>query len=256
MLEIQSLSFSYNNGLILKGVSLSIKAGQMVGLLGPNGAGKSTLLRLTSGVLKPREGQVKLNNSDLRQLRRSAIAREVAVVPQEVQMPFAFTVREMVFLGRTPYLGPFATETESDWLAVERALELTDTGRLADRIYNNLSMGERQRVLLAMALAQEPRLLLLDEPTAHLDISHQIDMLELLREQNHQGLTVMAAMHDLNLAALYFERLVLLSQGSIVADGPPAEVLKADRISQVFKTNVEISLSDQGLRVFIKRNGD
>jgi len=238
-LQIRQVSFSYLDGLVLHNIDLSIKAGEMVGLLGPNGSGKTTLIKLASGILKPGQGEIRLDGSDLSQLRRKVIARSVAVVPQQFHIPFAFTVGEVAMLGRIPFIRALAGETEIDRQAVNTALELVGISELEQRRFDELSGGERQKVILAMALAQQPRLLLLDEPTVHLDITHQIEILELLRNLNvEQGITVMAAMHDLNLASLYFDRLILLEEGRVLADGTPAQVLTEARIREVFSASV------------------
>jgi iron complex transport system ATP-binding protein len=240
-LQICQVSFSYLDGLVLHNINLSVNAGEIVGLLGPNGSGKTTLLKLASGVLKPNQGEIKLDGSSLSQLSRKSIARNIAVVPQQFHVPFAFTASEIVMLGRTPFLRPLAEETEADRRLVNNALELVGIKELAQRRFDELSGGERQKVILAMALAQQPKLLLLDEPTVHLDIAHQIEILELVRSLNvGQGLTVIAAMHDLNLAALYFDRLILLKEGRVWADGAPSQVLTEAKISEVFSASVMV----------------
>jgi len=240
-LQAQRVFFAYLNGLVLHNVNLSIKAGEMVGLLGPNGSGKTTLIKLASGVLKPKQGEIKLDGSSLRQLSRKFIARSVAVVPQHFNIPFAFTTAEVVMLGRTPFLKAFVEGSEVDRQFVANALELVSISELRERRFDELSGGERQKVVLAMALAQQPKLLLLDEPTLHLDITHQVEILELVRRLNvERGLTVIAAIHDLNLAALYFDRLILLKEGRVSADGPPAQVLTEDRIREVFSASVRV----------------
>jgi iron complex transport system ATP-binding protein len=240
-LQVQRVSFSYLDGLVLHNIDLSIKAGEMVGLLGPNGSGKTTLIKLASGVLKPSQGEIKLDGSNLSQLNRKSIARSVAVVPQQFNIPFAFTTTEVVLLGRTPFLRAFAEESEVDKQFVSNALELVGISELKARRFDELSGGERQKVILAMALAQQPKLLLLDEPTVHLDITHQVEILELVRRLNvERGLTVIAAMHDLNLASLYFDRLILLKEGRVSADGTPARVLTEDRIREVFSALVKV----------------
>jgi len=240
-LQISEVYFSYLDGLVLHDISLSIRAGEMVGLLGPNGAGKTTLIKLVSGVLKPKQGEIRLDGSSLSQLSRKSIARSVAVVPQQFHIPFAFTVHEVVMLGRIPFLKAFAEESEADRRLVTGALELVGIGELLERRFDELSGGERQKVILAMALAQQPRLLLLDEPIVHLDITHQVEILELVKSLNvEQGITVIAAMHDLNLAALYFDRLILLKEGRVWADGTPAQVLTEDGIKEVFSASVRV----------------
>ena len=240
-LQIEQVYFSYLDGLVLHNIDLSIKAGKMVGLLGPNGSGKTTLLKLASGILKPAQGEIRLNGHSISQLSRKFIARNIAVVPQQFHIPFAFTTGEVVMLGRTPFLRPLVEESETDRRLVNNALELVGIKELAQRRFDELSGGERQKVILAMALAQQPKLLLLDEPTVHLDIAHQMEILELVRSLNMgQGLSIIAAMHDLNLAALYFDRLILLKEGKIWADGTPNQVLTEPIISEVFSASVRV----------------
>jgi len=240
-LQFNQVGFSYFNGLVLHDISLTIKAGEMVGLLGPNGSGKTTLLKLASGVLKPRPGEVRLNGSTMNRLSRKAIARHVAVVPQQFHIPFAFTTSEVVMLGRTPFIKALAGETATDKRVVAEAIKLVGISHLTNRRFDELSGGERQKIILAMALAQQPELLLLDEPTVHLDISHQVETLELVRRLNFEhGLTVIAAMHDLNLASLYFDRLILLKEGRVWAEGTPSQVLTEASISEVFSASVRV----------------
>lgn len=240
-LEIQQVDFSYFDGFGLHKIDFLVKAGEMVGLLGPNGSGKTTLIKLASGVLKPNQGEVKIDGCCLSKLSRRSIARSVAVVPQAFHIPFAFTAAEVVMLGRTPFLRALAEDSKQDREIVSHALELVGIAEFGTRLFGELSGGEQQKVILAMALAQQPKLLLLDEPTAHLDIAHQVEILELVRGLNiGQGLTVVAAMHDLNLAALYFDRLILLKEGRVVADGTPAQVLTEAQIESVFSASVRV----------------
>lgn len=246
-LEIERVDFSYFDGLVLEDINLSVKAGEMVGLLGPNGSGKTTLIKLASGILKPRRGEVRLDGNSLRDLSRRFIASNVAVVPQQFHIPFAFTASEVVMLGRTPFFKALADESEADRLAVDNSLEVVGIEALEERRFDELSGGERQKIILAMALAQQPRLLLLDEPTVHLDIAHQMEMLELVRGLNiERGLTVVAAMHDLNLASLYFDRLVLLKEGRVWADGTPRQVLTETGINEVFSASVRVETHPTG----------
>ncbi|MFB0559379.1 MAG: ABC transporter ATP-binding protein [Dehalococcoidales bacterium] len=240
-LLIKDVSFSYLNGFSLKNIDLAVETGEMVALIGPNGSGKTTLIKLAAGVLPPGHGEVLLDGASLKSLPRREIARRIAVVPQYFNMPFAFTVGAMVMLGRTPFIRALSGETERDRSTARRAMELTGIEQFSSRIFNELSGGERQKAVLAMALAQEPKLLLLDEPTAHLDINHQVTILELVKELNRkQGVTVVGAIHDLNLAALYFDRLVILKEGAIFAEGSPSAVLTEGTIHDVFGASVHI----------------
>jgi len=240
-LELKNISFSYFNGLILQDIDLTIRPGEMVGLLGPNGSGKTTLIKIASGILKPKKGEVRIDGSLLNRMERKAISRRLAVVPQSFTTPFAFTVREVVSLGRIPFLRPLAEENDNDRKIINSVMELVGVTALNERRFDELSGGERQKVVLAMALAQQPQILLLDEPTVHLDIHHQVQILEMVKQLNlSTGLTVLAAMHDLNLSALYFSRLVLLKAGAIQADGTPARVLTRDIVESVFTTPVVV----------------
>lgn len=239
LLAAQNLTFSYNGHAVLREIDLALESGELVALLGPNGSGKTTLLKALCGILSPRAGRVMWDGSNLAALRRRDIARRIALVPQELNVPFAFTVREMVLLGRTPHVRPWLGESARDREAIDHALELTETHIFAQRIFGELSGGERQRVVIAMALAQEPQVLLLDEPTVHLDINHQIEVLELIHKLNRErGLTVLATMHDLNLASLYFDRLILVREGKIVIEGSPRDVLSRERVQSVFGAQV------------------
>ncbi|MBI4284825.1 MAG: ABC transporter ATP-binding protein [Chloroflexi bacterium] len=241
-LRMRQVCFSYFNGLVLDSIDLAIAAGQMVAILGPNGSGKTTLIKLACGILRPKPGEIRLDGTDLARLGRKCIARSVAVVPQQFHIPFAFTVAEVVMLGRAPFIKAFTEEREDDRQAVANALQLVGITRLQDRRFDELSGGERQKVIVAMALAQQPKLLLLDEPTVHLDITCQVEILELVRKLNTEtGLTVIAAIHDLNLAALYFDRLVLLRGGKLLADGTPFQVLTETNINEAFAASVKVA---------------
>lgn len=242
LLEIKDLVFGYTGKILLYAVQARVASGEMIGLLGPNGSGKTTLLRLISGVLRASEGQILLDGRELVTWGRRGIAQRIAVVPQELQVSFAFTVEQMVALGRTPFVHPFGSRTRRDQEIVREAMRLAEVESLEERVFNELSGGERQRVMVAMALAQQPRLLLLDEPTSHLDIKYQFEMLELVQRLNREtGVTVIAAMHDLNLAARYFPRLLLFQRG-IVADGGPAEVLEPHLLRRVYGVHVQVGV--------------
>jgi len=243
-LELRHIEARYASGgaPVLQDVTLEAHAGEVVALIGPNGSGKSTVLRVAGGVLRPSSGQAAIEGSDLAKLAVKERARRLAVVPQEAPVPSGLFVREMVALGRTPYARLLLGPTAHDRQAVERALSVVGIDNLADRRVDELSGGERQRVILARALAQEPRLLLLDEPTANLDLHHQVAMLELVRGlSREQGLAVLAAVHDLQLAALYCDRMILLSQGRVVCQGSPETVLTPPLLLETFGQRVVLS---------------
>jgi iron complex transport system ATP-binding protein len=215
--------------------TLEIGGGERVALVGPNGAGKSSLLRAMTGVLRPSSGSVHLCGAPIDSVERSAVARTIAVVPELIQLPFEMPVHEVVALGRLPHEPPFTGLRPADHLAVAAALERVGITHLGHRDVRELSMGERQLVFIAVAVAQSAQILVLDEPTAHLDIRHQVDVMELLVDLNQRdGTTVVAVLHDLALAAHFFPRVAVLSEGRIVADGPPATTLGPDRIRSVF----------------------
>jgi len=245
LLRCQDVSFAYGTIEALSAVSLELTPGEIFGLLGPNGSGKSTLLRLMSGVTKPRSGQVMLTERNLQTYDRKALARRIAVVPQESRIELPFSVLEVVLMGRSPYLKRFGFEQAHDIAIAQHSMEQTGVRTLATRGIHELSGGERQRVVLARALAQEPQLLLLDEPTAFLDIKHQVEVYDLLKHlSREQGLTVVAILHDLNLAALYCDRVALLKSGKIFAQGTPEQVLTYVNIKVVYDTEVYIGLND------------
>ena len=234
-LAATNLTVAYGERAIVRDVTLSIGSGERVALVGPNGAGKSTLLRAMTGALAPRTGTLLLGGRSIGALDRRAVARTIAVVPELVALPFEMTVDEVVSLGRLPHDPPLTGPRASDRAAVAAAIARVGVGHLRDRDARELSMGERQLVFLALAIAQGGSVLVLDEPTAHLDIRHQVDVLQLLVDLNERdGTTVVAVLHDLGLAAHFFPRLVLLDDGRIVADGAPADVLSDDRIRRVF----------------------
>jgi iron complex transport system ATP-binding protein len=231
MLRAEGLAHTYG---LKAGFDLTIGAGEMVALTGPNGAGKSTLLRCLGGVLRPTAGRVTLDGAPLDALDRRALARRLAWVPQRGGVAEDFSVQAAVSLGRMPHLPRFGAPTRADRDAVDQALALTDLTPLRARRVGTLSGGERQRVAIARALAQEPEVLLLDEPTASLDPAHAQSILSLLAARHAAGLTVAVVLHDLNLAALYCTRLVLLAGGAVVADGAPADILTEARVRDVY----------------------
>ncbi len=234
IVEVQGASFAYGDRPALEDVSLVARAGEFVGLLGPNGAGKSTLLRLVAGLAPPSRGAVHLAGLTPHAAPRRAVAQVCAVVPQEPRVTWPFTVREAVMMGRASRQGLLALPTRLDRGAVEGAIEACDLVHLADRRVDALSGGERRRVFFARALAQEPRVLLLDEPTAFLDLGHQVATMRMARLAARGGLCVVAVLHDLNLAAAACDRIVVLSQGRVVAEGAPDGVLTEERVEAVW----------------------
>lgn len=238
-----ALSFRYPGAAraALEDVSLEIASGACTALIGPNGSGKSTLLRLLLGTLSPLAGEVRFREREVRRWGRAALAREIGVVPQEEEAAFPLTVRELVAMGRYPHLGPWRREGVADRRAIDSALERCDVVQLADRAMSTLSGGERQRARIARALAQEPGTLVLDEPTTALDVRHEMEIFELLRDLGRAGVTVLLVTHNLNLAARYAERLVLLHRGRIAAEGTPSAVLTRERVESVYGWPVSIA---------------
>jgi iron complex transport system ATP-binding protein len=237
---------------VLRGIDLELRRGEMVALLGANGSGKTTLLRLLSGALRPDGGDVMVAGRQVGKWPRLALARQVAVLPQQLELPDGFRVAELVAMGRAPHASRLFASTADDDAAVERALRDADARDLADRYPHELSGGERQRVLVAMALAQEPDLLLLDEPTLHLDLAHQVSLLRQLRQLHAQrSLTVLAVLHDLNLAAAFAPRVAVLHQGRVVGDGPPDDVLTSETVARVFGVQVEPLRATDGRRQLV-----
>jgi len=249
LLRADHLHFTYDGrtratGLTLavRDVSVDVEPGAITGLLGPNGCGKTSLLKLLSGIVTPQQGRVTLDGASLRDLPRREVARRIAVVPQETHPAFDYSALEMVLMGRHPHLGPFQLEGPDDVSVAREALVATGTAHLADRAYMTLSGGEKQRVVIASALAQQPRILLLDEPTASLDIGFQLEIQALLLALNRdRGVTMVLATHDLNLAAAICHRLVLMRAGSVIAQGATADVLTAANVRQLYGVEADIS---------------
>jgi iron complex transport system ATP-binding protein len=236
-----SIAFAYGEREVLSDVSLSLGEGEALALAGPNGSGKTTLLRLLAGAIKPKEGDVRIGPASLSSLPSKQRARLIAVVPQQVDPNLTFTVEAMVAMGRTPYQSLFGGYSRQDREAVRAALIATDAADLATRRFSELSGGERQRAIVAMALAQGARYLLLDEPTVHLDLQHQYEVLELLRRLRvDRGVGLLAVMHDLNLAALYFDRLAILEDGRLVADGSSHEVIRSEDLARIFRAPLSV----------------
>jgi iron complex transport system ATP-binding protein len=242
MVSVENMIAGYEGRPVLRDVNFAVAPGEFWGLIGPNGCGKTTLLRALTGILPAMQGTVSVRGQNVRQMGRRKLARVMACLLQDLSLDLAFTVGEVVLMGRSPHLPRIGGETDHDLEVARQAMALCDVSHLADRPITEISGGERQRALIAMCLAQQPEVLLLDEPTNHLDIGHQLAVLDLIARLNGQtGTTVIAVFHDLNLAAEYCQRLLVLDGGRVAARGAPAEVLTAAMISAVYRTEVLVS---------------
>jgi iron complex transport system ATP-binding protein len=238
-LILKGVSFRYDSQWCLEGIDFELKEGEIVGMIGPNGSGKSTLLKIMDGLLRAQKGEILLLNRPLSEYTRGDIARRIAMVPQESTFRFPFSAFEVVLMGRFPHLGPFPFEGEEDREIAQHSMELTGTLDLAPRSINEVSGGEKQRVLIARALTQKARIILLDEPTSFLDIRHKVEIFELISTLSRtEGLSVVIVSHDLSLAAQYCHRMLLLDKGGVYKVGVPAEVITADTISAVYQCPV------------------
>ncbi len=243
MLQASHISFAYRTGAprVIDEVSVAIAPGDLVGILGPNGSGKTTLLKMLSGTLTPSAGTIQFDRRPLSGWKRRDLARRIALVPQETHAPFDFTVLDIVLMGRYPHLGTFALEGPADLSIARQALASTGTSSFEDRPFATLSGGEKQRVVIASALAQSPELLLLDEPTASLDLGHQLDVQLLLAGLNRErGVTMVLSTHDLNLAAALCRHLILLRDGRVVAQGPTEHVLTPDTVRALYGVEADV----------------
>lgn len=249
LLSLNDVAFRYDAPTVLDGVTLSVGGNEVVGLIGPNGSGKSTLLQVAIGVLRPDRGEVVLGEVPVDRLERREIARRAAIVPQDAAIGMAFSVREIVSMGRNPHLGRFDVARAADREAVDRAIVDTELTAFTDRPITELSGGERQRVMIARVLAQDPALMLLDEPTSHLDLVHQLEILDLVRRFVSTGRGALVAIHDLSLASRYCDRLLLLYGGRIVAEGTPAGVLTEENLRRYFGVHAQVRHNQEGLQV-------
>ncbi len=240
LLSASHVSYRSGGRDLLRDVSLALSGGEVVGLIGPNGAGKSTLIKVLAGLWRATDGDVSLCGRSIARYPRREIARLIAQVAQSNLLDAAFTARDVALMGRNPYLSRFAVESAQDRQIADDALRATDTLALADRVITTLSGGERQRVFLARALAQQPSILLLDEPTSNLDVRHQLEILALARElAQERGIGVLVAVHELSLAARFCDRLILLCEGAIIAEGTPAAVLTAENLARAFQIDAQ-----------------
>lgn len=248
-LTAQGIWFSYiEEKWVLERVDLVTQPGELIAILGPNGSGKTTLLRCLLGLLTPQRGAVLLDDQPLSRMPARTVARKVAYVPQIPTSAFAFTVRQIVLMGRFAHAGFLGMHTEQDAAVARLAMHMTETTQLGARTLDELSGGEAQRVMMARALAQQPSVMLLDEPTSHLDLKNQVKIMRMLERLAHDwNMTVLTVSHDINQAARYVDRLVLMHQGRIAAQGPPQEVLDRDLLSRVYDMEVELLPSPDGL---------
>lgn len=245
LFDLNGVSVCYGTAEILQSASLRLHAGELVAIAGPNGAGKSTLLSVVAGLVRPTDGTCLFNGRPVHEWPRRAFSQRVAVVLQSEPLAFPFTVLEVVAMGRMPHLDSYF-ESPADHKAIESALAQVEVDHLRYRDFRTLSGGEKQRVLLASALAQEPEVLLLDEPASHLDLEHQVALHELLARLRSSGLLVVAITHDLNLALSYADRLILVHKGQIRADGTPARILHADTVRDVFQVRADLQQTPAG----------
>lgn len=241
MLAVTNVSFSYDDKPVLEEVNLCINQGDLVGIIGPNGSGKTTLLKLIAGVLRPSSGHIEMDGKNILSLNSKARARLISMVPQNPQLPLGFSVLDLVLMGRNPHIKFLQWERQPDVQIARRAMQLTNTDHLETCTIAKLSGGEQQRVVVAMAIAQQTPLLLLDEPTSNLDLTHQIKVMDIVtRPQQSANSAVLMAMHDLTLAARYCQRLVMLAHGRVIADGPPAEILTDENIFEAYSVHAEV----------------
>lgn len=239
MIEVDSIFFRYHQDWVLQDVSFQVRKGEFVGVIGPNGSGKTTLLKILYRLLSPQQGEVFFDRLSLKKMSRGEIAKKIAVVAQETYPAFPFRAIEMVLMGRSPYLGHLMFESPKDLEIAKKAMEWTETLPISQRPIDELSGGERKRVYIARALAQEPEMILLDEPTSNLDIHHQVEFLDLVLSLNREkGLTILMASHDLNLASEYCDRLIFLQNGKIYKMGSPEEVMTRENIEKVYGCEV------------------
>lgn len=239
MIEVHSVSFRYHDDWVLRDVSFRVEKGEFVGVIGPNGSGKTTLLKILYRLLAPQKGEVLFELTPMKKMDRADIAKRIAVVAQETHLLFPFSVLDTVLMGRSPHLGHLMFESEKDMEIAKKAMEWTKILSFSERSMDELSGGERKRVFIARALAQEPEVILLDEPTANLDIHHQMDFLDLILTLNRErGLTIVMASHDMNIASEFCDRLILLQGGGIYKAGTPDQVITKENIEKVYGCEV------------------
>ncbi len=251
-IEVKNLKFGYKEDLVLKDIFFDIKKGTFLSIIGPNGSGKSTILKILNNIYYPESASILIEGKDINKFKKKELARKIALVPQDTAINYEFTVEEVVLMGRHPYKGRFEMENKDDYKLVEDALKLTNTYYLKNRMITELSGGERQRVLIARALAQEPSIILLDEPTAHLDINHQIEILNLLKTLNREkGTTIVLVIHDINLGIRYSDEILMLNKGRILGRGKPEKVITKENIKEAYDLKVEIDMNKHTDKIYL-----
>lgn len=251
MIEIKSLSFSYEEE-VLNNINITIEKGKFYTILGPNGSGKTTLLKLISKALNIDKGKVFIEEKDLYSIKSKQLAKKMAMVPQSTEIEFDFSVEDIVLMGRTPHIARFSAEGEKDFKIAREAMEITNTLTLKDKKINELSGGERQRVIVARAICQDTDIILLDEPISHLDIHHQIEIMNEMKQLNeNKNITIVAVLHDLNIAAAYSDHMILMDKGRVHSFGRPEEILNEKAIKEVYGLQVYITKNPKTNKTFI-----
>lgn len=250
IIEGEGINFSYDGTEVLKGISISISKGKWVGLLGANGAGKSTLLKIMSGILNPKSGKLLYKMKEIKSLDKREIAKKIAYVPQSSSFGFPFTVAEVVLMGRAPYFGKFEFERERDWEIARHAMETVGIGHLQDRLVTEISGGEKQLTSLARALAQEPEIMVLDEPTTSLDLKHRTEIMKLLAKLKYEkNISLIWATHDIFSALFYFDEIIMLKDGKVFAAGNTEEVLTEEILAAVY--GIDVTVRKENGRIFV-----
>ena len=246
-INTSNISYAFDRRPVLRNLSFSVEEGDFFIIIGPNGSGKTTLLKIFAGILRPPQGQIDILGRPADEYKRKSLARTIAMVPQRLPVDFPFTVAESVLMGRAPYHGAFAIEREKDFAIAKQAMAFTEVAHLSDRRLDQLSGGEQQRVFIARAICQEPKIMLLDEPTASLDLAHQVHVMDLMEKlKAEKGVTVVMVSHDVNLAAMYADRVLLLKDGEIISMGLPQEVLTFQKLEEAYGCRLLVDESPLG----------